>query len=43
MQPRETKYEQSVSANVEEHDALIDGEEINVSSITDTTCILFML
>ena len=32
------RYEQPVSANVEEHDAIIDGEEVNVSSTTDTSC-----
>ena len=31
-------YEQPVSPNVEEHDVVIDGEEINVSFTTDTTC-----
>ena len=29
------RYDQSVSVNVEEHDDIIDDEEINVSSITD--------
>ena len=32
------RYEHPVSANVEEHDVIIDGEEMNVSSTTDTTC-----
>ena len=32
------RYEQPDSVNVEEHDVIIDGEEINVSSTTDTTC-----
>ena len=32
------RYDQSVSTNVEEHDVIIHGEEINVSSTTDNTC-----
>ena len=31
------RYDQSVSVNVEEHDDIIDDEEINVYSITDTS------